>query len=154
MSSAAWRSAGSDQWPKSRALARLLSPKETGKSSGKPGTRATGALLYSDHVIGQGKRFFEQARARGLEGIISKRGDFPYHGGRSKEWLKVKCLKRQEFVIVGFTDPEGSREAINAWVEAETAFVRQVVAGARPLIRKRRANATAVTACSSGRTSQ
>ncbi|HKH45263.1 MAG TPA: DNA ligase D, partial [Thermoanaerobaculia bacterium] len=49
-----------------------------------------------------------------LEGIVSKRGDMPYRTGRGKDWLKVKCLKRQEFVIVGFTDPEGSRTGFGA----------------------------------------
>src|SRR5262249_17552243 len=49
-----------------------------------------------------------------LEGIVCKRGDLPYRSGRTKDWLKVKCLKRQEFVIVGFTDPEKSRAGFGA----------------------------------------
>ncbi len=71
-------------------------------------------LRFGDHVRGGGEEFYRQACSFGLEGIVCKRADLPYHGGRSKDWLKVKCLKRQEFVIVGFTDPEGSRVGLGA----------------------------------------
>ena len=60
-------------------------------------------ILYSDHVTGSGAAFFETASASGLEGVISKRADAPYRSGRSKDWLKTKCIKSQEFVIGGFT---------------------------------------------------
>ena len=63
---------------------------------------------------GQGERFFKQACHLGLEGIISKRRDLPYRRGRSHDWLKTKCTLRQEFVIGGFTDPEGMRSGIGA----------------------------------------
>lgn len=68
-----------------------------------------GAVRYSDHVQSGGEGFYRQACGFGLEGIISKGAGLPYRSGRTKDWLKVKCLKRQELVIVGFTDPEGSR---------------------------------------------
>jgi bifunctional non-homologous end joining protein LigD len=71
-------------------------------------------LRYSDHVIGNGKAFFELACKRGLEGIVSKRRDRAYSPGRNKDWLKTKCLLRQELVVGGFTDPEGSRVGIGA----------------------------------------
>jgi bifunctional non-homologous end joining protein LigD len=71
-------------------------------------------LRYSDHVIGNGKAFFELACKRGLEGIVSKRRDRPYTPGRNRDWLKTKCLLRQELVVGGFTDPEGSRVGIGA----------------------------------------
>lgn len=71
-------------------------------------------LRFSDHVIGQGRAFFAQAAARQLEGIVSKRRDQPHHRGRSSGWLKIKAIQRQELVIAGFTDPEGSREALGA----------------------------------------
>jgi bifunctional non-homologous end joining protein LigD len=74
----------------------------------------TGPLRYSDHVVGQGRAFFQQAQARGLEGIVSKRRGEPYRRGRSAGWLKTKCISRQEFVIGGFTDPEGARTGIGA----------------------------------------
>jgi bifunctional non-homologous end joining protein LigD len=71
-------------------------------------------LRYSDHVVGDGRAFFSLACQRGLEGIISKRRDQPYVGGRGKGWLKTKCLLRQELVIGGFTEGEGSRNGIGS----------------------------------------
>jgi bifunctional non-homologous end joining protein LigD len=71
-------------------------------------------VRYSDHVRGQGRTFHEKACAMGVEGIISKRVDRPYRPGRGKSWLKVKCTARQEFVVVGYTDPAGSRVGIGA----------------------------------------
>ena len=59
-------------------------------------------LVYSDHIEGDGHTAFAQACASGLEGLIAKRRDAGYHSGRSKDWLKLKCHKRQEFVIVGY----------------------------------------------------
>ena len=49
-----------------------------------------------------------------LEGIISKRADAPYTPGNRGLWLKVKCLHREEFVVVGWTDPEGARPFLGA----------------------------------------
>ena len=79
----------------------------------RPRRRAS-ALRYSDHVVGGGSAFFALACERGLEGIISKRRDRPYLPGRGTTWVKTKCLQRQELVIGGFTDPEGSRQGIGA----------------------------------------
>ena len=73
-----------------------------------------GCIRYSDHVAGSGEAVYASACGLGLEGIISKRADSRYEGGRGKSWLKVKCLRRQEFVIGGYTDPEGSRVGIGA----------------------------------------
>ena len=72
------------------------------------------AIRPGDHIEGDGEDFYRQACNFALEGIISKRADLPYHSGRNKDWLKVKCLKRQEFAIVGFTDPEKSRVGFGA----------------------------------------
>jgi DNA ligase D-like protein (predicted ligase) len=58
-------------------------------------------------------RFAAACRA-GWEGLIAKRGDAPYVAGRSKDWLKLKCLWEQEFVIGGYTDPGGSRTDLGA----------------------------------------
>jgi bifunctional non-homologous end joining protein LigD len=66
-------------------------------------------LRYSDHVIGQGAAMFAQSCERQLEGIISKKMAGSYVSKRSKSWLKIKCSKRQEFVIAGFIPPKGSR---------------------------------------------
>ena len=68
-----------------------------------------GRIRLSDHVPGGGEDFYRHACKLGLEGIVSKRAHAAYRSGRSKDWLKVKCLERQEFVIVGFTNPEKSR---------------------------------------------
>lgn len=50
----------------------------------------------------------------GWEGLIAKRADARYHGGRSTDWLKFKCVRDQEFVVGGFTDPQGSRAGFGA----------------------------------------
>jgi bifunctional non-homologous end joining protein LigD len=71
-------------------------------------------LRLSDHVVGQGPAFFAQAARMGLEGIVSKQVDAPYRSGRSRSWLKMKCSRRQELVVVGFTDPKGSRTLLGA----------------------------------------
>jgi bifunctional non-homologous end joining protein LigD len=74
----------------------------------------TSTIRLSDHVIGQGPAFFAQAARMGLEGIVSKQRDAPYRSGRSRQWLKVKCMHRQEFVVVGFSNPKGSRTLLGA----------------------------------------
>jgi len=79
---------------------------------GKTGRRAV--VRYSEHVAGRGRELFEEACRLQLEGIISKRRDAPYKAGRGDTWLKTKCVRRQEFVIGGFTEPEGSRQGIGA----------------------------------------
>ena len=60
-------------------------------------------LIYADYVEGSGPEFFAQACAAGLEGIVSKRADRPYISGRGKDWLKIKCLRGEEFVIGGYS---------------------------------------------------
>ena len=75
---------------------------------------ASGLLRYSDHIQGQGDVVFSEACRKGMEGIISKRSDAVYLAGRNRNWIKVKCGRRQEFVIGGFTNPSGSRVAFGA----------------------------------------
>ncbi len=70
---------------------------------------AKGLVRYSDHIRGSGDRVAVNACKMGLEGIISKRADAPYRSTRSRSWLKVKCVKRQEFVIGGFTPSSRGR---------------------------------------------
>ncbi len=65
--------------------------------------KAKGPLRYSDHVEGDGKQFFKQACDYGIEGIVSKLADSPYESTRNRNWQKTKCIKRQEFVIAGYT---------------------------------------------------
>ena len=76
--------------------------------------RANSSLHYSDHQIGLGPAFYEKACALSVEGIVSKRVDAPYAPGNRGLWLKVKCLNREEFVVIGWTDPEGSRPFLGA----------------------------------------
>jgi bifunctional non-homologous end joining protein LigD len=64
---------------------------------------AKGIVRYTPHIIGGGPEMFANACKLGLEGIISKRRDAPYRGGRSRCWLKSKCTYQQEFVVVGYT---------------------------------------------------
>ena len=60
-------------------------------------------LIYAEHVQGGGERMFEALCGAGYEGVVSKRADAPYRSGRTKNWLKAKCTKRQEFVIGGWS---------------------------------------------------
>ena len=64
-------------------------------------------------MIGHGPAFNRLACERGLEGIVSKRVNGRYEPDR-RSWLKVKCLNREEFVVVGWSDPEGSRHRIGS----------------------------------------
>ena len=67
------------------------------------------AVRYSDHYPEQGKALFAMAHKKGLEGILAKKRHSIYEERRTREWLKIKIKHRQECVIGGFTDPEGSR---------------------------------------------
>src|ERR1043165_9771626 len=78
------------------------------------GARKTGRIRYSEHITGNGDTFFAEACRTGLEGIVSKQRHEPYRAGRHGGWVKTKCVQRQEFVIGGFTDPEGMRAGIGA----------------------------------------
>lgn len=66
-------------------------------------------IRFSDHEQGKGDRMARQACRMGLEGIISKRADAPYRSSRNRDWLKVKCVRRQEFVIGGWTPSTRNR---------------------------------------------
>ena len=60
-------------------------------------------IQFSEHVVGAGEKLFEAMCGAGYEGVVSKRADAPYRGTRTKAWLKTKCIRRQEFVILGWT---------------------------------------------------
>lgn len=70
----------------------------------------TETLRYSDHVVGSGDKVFQKSCELGLEGIVSKNCQSSYAQKRTLDWLKIKCLKRQEFVIGGFNPPKGKRK--------------------------------------------
>jgi DNA ligase D-like protein (predicted ligase) len=71
-------------------------------------------IAYSDHEGGDGEIFRGAACRHGLEGIVSKRIDRPHLPGDRVAWVKTKCLNRAEFVVVGWSDPEGSRPYVGA----------------------------------------
>jgi bifunctional non-homologous end joining protein LigD len=82
---------------------------------------APNSLRYNDHQIGHGPAFHRLACERGLEGIVSKRANGRYEADR-RTWLKVKCLNREEFVVVGWSDPEGQP----TWFRSENYFAEPV----------------------------
>lgn len=71
-------------------------------------------LRFTVHRVRGGVAMYEAACRRGDEGVIAKRADAPYRGGRSRDWLKFKCVRDQEFVVGGWTDPKGSRADLGA----------------------------------------
>lgn len=81
-------------------LGRVVAPSET--------------IELVSHRVGSGEAFLEEACEKGWEGLIAKRADAPYVMGRSKAWLKFKCSKEQEFVVGGYTDPQGARVGFGA----------------------------------------
>lgn len=66
-------------------------------------------ILFGDHVLGRGEELFREICKAGGEGLIAKRSDAPYRGERSKNWLKVKCIQRQEFVVIGWSESDKRR---------------------------------------------
>jgi bifunctional non-homologous end joining protein LigD len=73
-----------------------------------------GPLRYTVHRSSQGEAYWQHALASGWEGLVVKRAASGYVGGRSRDWLKFKAENNQEFVIGGFTDPQGSRAGFGA----------------------------------------
>lgn len=72
-------------------------------------------LVYTEHRLEKGEEFLKDACSAGWEGLIAKRADGVYEPGRrSRDWLKFKCSQGQEFVIAGFTDPQGARTGFGA----------------------------------------
>lgn len=89
-----------------------------------------GSLRYSEHVEADGPTVLAAACDLALEGMICKRADAPYRSGRGRDWLKVKCGEREEFVIVGFTLPKGrSRSGLGALALATHEDGRLAYAG-------------------------
>ena len=73
-----------------------------------------GPIRFSEHFEGCGEALFRQVREMGLEGIMAKRADSRYVGGRSSDWRKIHAARQARFVIVGFTTPAGSRTGFGA----------------------------------------
>jgi bifunctional non-homologous end joining protein LigD len=88
-----------------------------------------GPLRLLDHIAREGEAFLEQVKQIGLEGVIAKKSDAPYRGGRFGLWLKIKAERTGDFVIVGFTSPKGSRNHFGALQLADYVDDRLVYAG-------------------------
>ncbi|HEY6736768.1 MAG TPA: DNA ligase D [Candidatus Saccharimonadia bacterium] len=74
-------------------------------------------VKFSDHVVGQGAALLASARGQGLEGVMAKRAGSAYaFGRRSQDWLKFKVKRRQEAVVVGWTEPRAGRQYFGALV--------------------------------------
>src|SRR6476469_4458300 len=71
-------------------------------------------LAMSTHIVGDGDAAYALASERRFEGIISKRADHPYRPGRGDDWRKTKCLDSDEFAVVGYTHPKGSRSGFGS----------------------------------------
>lgn len=98
---------------------------------GTPGRNAP--VQFSEHVRGRGEEVFAEMCRQGLEGVIAKRVDAAYQGERSKAWLKVKCLHRQEFVIGGWR-PSDKRNRfasllLGAWEDGRLVYHGRVGTG-------------------------
>ena len=74
----------------------------------------TAVIRITPELTGAAASLLRAACARGEEGVISKRRDAPYRPGRTRDWLKIKCGERDELVIIGYTEPEGSRTHFGA----------------------------------------
>jgi bifunctional non-homologous end joining protein LigD len=88
-----------------------------------------GPVRSLDHIEREGEAFLRQVSALGLEGIIAKKADAPYRGGRTANWLKIKAERSGDFVIAGFTAPKGSRSHIGALQLADAVDGTLVYAG-------------------------
>jgi bifunctional non-homologous end joining protein LigD len=75
---------------------------------------SAGPLRYSDHIAEHGVAFHEQVARLGLEGIVAKKAESRYRGGRSSDWLKIHVRRESDFVVVGFTQPKGARGGFGA----------------------------------------
>ena len=71
-------------------------------------------IRFSEHLDEEGEVAFRAACQKGWEGLMAKKASSPYTHGRSKDWLKFKCVNEQEFIVLGWTDPGGSRSGLGA----------------------------------------
>jgi bifunctional non-homologous end joining protein LigD len=75
---------------------------------------SVGPIRYSDHIAEHGEAMYAQVTAMRLEGIVGKKADSTYSGGRSSHWVKVRTVRVEDFVVVGWTDPKGSRSGFGS----------------------------------------
>jgi bifunctional non-homologous end joining protein LigD len=88
-----------------------------------------GALRYLEHVEEEGEVLYHEAERLGLEGVVAKKANAPYKGGRSPHWIKIRSRKTDDFVVVGFSAPKGSRGGFGALQLADYMNSELVYAG-------------------------
>jgi len=115
-----------------RDLRRL--PLEARKECLKLLVPPRGVVYFGDHVLEHGADFLAAACEQGLEGVVAKKRDSLYAAQRSRDWLKIKCQLRQEFVIGGYTAPQGTRAHFGAlhlglYDRGELVYVSKVGTG-------------------------
>jgi DNA ligase D-like protein (predicted ligase) len=93
--------------------------------------KASRQIQYSDHIVGGGARVYAAACAKHAEGIVSKRLDTPYASGDRGVWRKIRCVNEEEFVIVGFTNPQGGRQYLGALLLAYYTVDGQLIFAGR-----------------------
>ena len=97
-------------------------------------TKAAAPIHVADHVIGAGEKLLTAMCRAGQEGIIAKRVDAPYRAGRGRNWVKVKCTLRQEFVIIGWTQSSAKARPfasllLGQWEQDRLAYKGKVGTG-------------------------
>lgn len=111
-------------------LRELLAGAQQGSAGAVPPT----VVRYTDHLTSPGPDVYRAACRLGLEGVVSKRLGSPYRPGRGSDWVKSTCLATGDFVIGGFTDPQGSRVGFGAlllgeWDGGDLRYVGKVGTG-------------------------
>jgi bifunctional non-homologous end joining protein LigD len=77
-------------------------------------------LLYAQHIVGAGEQLLQAMCDAGQEGVIAKKAEAPYRSTRSKCWLKIKCTRRQEFVVIGWIDSTSATRGLRSLILAVT----------------------------------
>ncbi len=109
-------------------------PLETRKSLLRDILPTAGPLRYSEHIPEQGEAMYAEVEKLGLEGLVAKKADAPYRGGRSALWLKIRVDRTDDFVVVGYTEPKGARSGFGAlhvgqYVDGELVYTGRVGTG-------------------------
>ena len=109
-------------------------PLETRKALLERIVPRVGPIKYLEHFKTDGETLYEQVTRLGLEGIVAKKADSPYRAGRSPNWLKIRADRTDDFVVVGFTRPKGSRSGfgaldLGAWEDGKLVYAGRVGSG-------------------------
>ncbi len=118
--------------PRRQGLDRRAAHLAQGQAQGAP-RRQQGPIQYSEHVVGHGDKVLSAVCRDGHEGVIAKKADAPYRGERNRNWLKIKCIHRQEFVIGGWS-PSEKRNGfasllVGTWDEGKLTYRGRVGTG-------------------------